>query len=265
MRCRQDSPVPGVCSGSGAAAPHYSEGLIGFSLIEVMVAITILALMSAIMFSGFRLAMTGYVESQKRIDARARERVLEDMVRRQIGSLFPLRPTADFLESEGGVGLAQAISGDIAPNQLALSQIPLFYGTDEAVTFITVAPLMLIENPGLTVVRYGLAEDEYGVRYFGAMESRFSGLASFQEMVDIPQGKPLPIVEAVDDLHFEYYGYDPESQTYDWYEEWRGDETQSIPSAIRIYYDDEYLVATVNATFSGSISGRDALRNLIRR
>ena len=248
-----------------ATTPQYPARLLGFSLIEVMVAITILSLMSAIMFSGFRFAMAGYVESQKRIDAKARERVLEDMVRRQIGSLFPLKPTADFVESEGGGGLAEAISGDIDPNQLALSQIPLFYGTDEAVTFITVAPLLLIENPGLTVVRYGMAEDEYGVRYFGAMESRFNGLGSFQEMVDIPQGKPLPIVEAVDDLHFEYYGYDPESETYDWYDEWRGDETQSVPSAIRIYYDDVYLVATVNTTFFGAISGRNALRNLIRR
>ena len=248
-----------------ATTPRYPARLLGFSLIEVMVAITILSLMSAIMFSGFQFAMTGYVESQKRIDAKARERVLEDMVRRQIGSLFPLKPTADFVDSEGGGGLAEAISGDIDPNQLALSQIPLFYGTDEAVTFITVAPLLLIENPGLTVVRYGMAEDEYGVRYFGAMESRFNGLGSFQEMVDIPQGKPLPIVEAVDDLHFEYYGYDPESETYDWYDEWRGDETRSVPSAIRIYYDDVYLVATVNTTFFGAISGRNALRNLIRR
>ena len=248
-----------------ATTPHYSDRLLGFTLIEVMVAITILALMSAIMFAGFRLAMTGYVESQKRIDVKARKRVLEDMVRRQIGSLFPLRPTAAFLESESAVGLDRATEGNIDPTALALSQIPLFYGTDESMTFITVAPLRLIANPGLTVVRYGLAEDEYGVRYFGAMESRFDGLPSFQEMVDIPKGKPIPVIEEVQDLHFEYYGYDPDSQTYDWFEEWRGDATQSVPSAIRIYYDDEYLVATVNATFFGSISGRDALRNLIRR
>lgn len=247
---------------SSSGSDHRSRG---FSLIEAMVAITILSMMAGIMFSGFRLAMTGYTESQKRIDEKARKRVLEDMVRRQIGSLFPLRPTAAFVESELEGGLVGGISGDLDPGQLALSQIPLFYGTDESMTFITVAPLRLISNPGLTVVRYGLAEDEWGGRYFGAMESRYDGLPSFQEMVDIPQGKPLPVIENVEELRFEYYGYDPEVQIYEWFDEWRGDERQSVPRAVRIYYDDEYLIATVNATFFGSIGGREALRNLIRR
>lgn len=247
----------------------------GFSLIEVMVAITILAMMTGIMFSGFRMAVNGYTESQKRIDERARTRVMEEMIRRQIGSLFPLRPTAAFVESQqdlGGLGGnpptalgANPSAGNIDPNQLALSQMPLFWGTDESMTFITVAPLRLIENPGLTVVRYGLAEDEWGNRYFGAMESRYDGLSSFQEMVDIPEGKPLPIVEGVDDLRFEYYGYDSESGAYGWYDEWRGDERQAVPSAVRIYYGDNYLIAPINATFFGSLNGRDALRNLLRR
>ena len=236
----------------------------GFTLLEFVVAATILALMAAVMLSGFRLALNSYQRSQERIDEDSRRRILEDLVRRQVGSLFPLAPTAGFAQG----GTEAELTGQIVdPNTgipaAAQSQIPLFYGTDESMVFITVAPLSLQEHPGLAVVRYGLAEDELGRRYFGQLERRFSGLDSFQEMVDIPPGKPYPLVENVESLRFEYYGWDASTEAFQWYDEWRGDETFSVPSAIRITAGDKEFVVAVNASFFGG-TGRGLLRNLIR-
>lgn len=220
----------------------------GFTLLEFIIAFALLALMATAMYSSFRVALNSYRTSQERLEKRARSRVLQDLVRRQVGSLFPLRPTAAFLETEMDVtAMMPEELGMDAPAGL-LSQIPLFYGTHESMTFVTVAPLQMLANPGLTVVRYGLAEDEWGRRYLGAMEARFVGLETFQMMVDIPTGKPYALVEGISELRFEYYGFDPENMTYEWYEEWYGDLMRAVPSAVRITTDKTSFVIPINAT-----------------
>ncbi len=216
----------------------------GFTLLELMLALTILGLMSAVVYSSFRLSLKSYSRSQERLEEEARKRVLGDLIKRQIGSLFPVRPTGSFLEPE-----PEGAQAGRSPR--ALSQFPLFYGSPESVTFVTVAPLMLQRNPGLTVVRYGLSEDEWGGLYLGAMETRYQGFDSFLTMVEVPRGKPLPLVEPVADLQFEYYGYDAEAQDYQWLDVWDGERMQSVPEAIRIHYDGQHLVVPSNAVFVG--------------
>ena len=164
-----------------------------------MLALTILGLMSAVVYSSFRLSLKSYSRSQERLEEAARKRVLGDLIKRQIGSLFPVRPAGSFLEP-------QPEGAQAGRYPQAFSQFPLFNGSPESVTFVTVAPLMLHKNPGLTVVRYGLAEDEWGGFYLGAMETRYQGFDSFLTMAEVPRGKPLPLVEPGADLRFEYYG-----------------------------------------------------------
>ncbi len=215
----------------------------GFTLLEVIIAFTILGLMSGIIFSSFRMSLNSYEKSQERLDVEARKRVLQDLIKRQIGSLFPVRPSASFLDLQTADGQAQQQTRGFA-------QMPLFVGTSEAVTFATVAPLMLAENPGLTIVHYGLAQDEYGNTYLGAAEAPYMGLESFMSMVDPPPGEPLALIEDVVDLSFQYYGYDPQSLSYNWFDSWMVEELQAVPVAIRIDYDENHLLVPINADFS---------------
>ncbi|RPJ85990.1 MAG: hypothetical protein EHM18_08515 [Acidobacteria bacterium] len=121
-------------------------------------------------------------------------------------------------------------------------------------TFITVAPLMLEGNPGLTVVRYGLAQDEHGIHYLGAMEARYLGVDSFTFMVRQARGKPLPLIEPVRELSFEYYGFDPQSRSYSWYPVWDTEILKSTPSAVKIHVDDRTIVVPINASYSGPLA-----------
>jgi prepilin-type N-terminal cleavage/methylation domain-containing protein len=213
----------------------------GFTLLEMIIAFTILALMAGVLYFSFRMGVNSYQKSQTRIEEEARKRVLQDEIKRQLGSVFPLRPAGAFLQSED-----QAPQGMVQP-MLQYAQTPLFEGFPDSVTFITVSPLVLMENPGLSVVRYGLAEDEYGETYFGAMEARFTGIDSFHVMVGIPRGKPLPLIQNVSRVSFEYYGYDFQNDTYDWYSSWSGQEAGVVPSAIRIRCDRQTIVVPINA------------------
>ena len=216
----------------------------GFTLLEVIIAFTILGLMSGIIFSSFRESLNSYEKSQERLDVAARKRVLQDLIKRQIGSLFPVRPSASFLD-------LQAAEAQQTEQTRVFAQMPLFSGTSEAVTFATVAPLMLQENPGLTIVHYGLAQDDRGNTYLGAAEATYMGLESFRAMLDPPTRTPLALIEDIVDLSFQYYGFDPQSQTYDSFDSWNGEELLAIPLAIRIDYDENHLLVPINASFTG--------------
>ena len=216
----------------------------GFTLLELIVAFTILGLMAGLIFSSFRMGLSSYEKSQERLDVEARRRVLQDQIKRQIGSLFPVRPSASFLE-------LQEVDGQAEQQARVFAQVPLFSGTSDSMTFTTVAPLMMHENPGLTLVRYELAQDEQGNHYMGATEARYLGLQSYKSMLNSPPGRPLPLIENIVDLRFQYYGYDPQSESYQWFDSWVGEEVLAVPQAIRIDYDENHILVPVNASFSG--------------
>jgi len=230
------------------------RGSAGFTLLEVIVALTILGLVAGMVFAGLRMALNSYEASQSRLEDAARERVLLDHLKRQVGSLFPLTPTAAFAADSQD----QLVPVDLADQMLA-SQAPLFYGDSDSVTFITVAPLVLTESPGLTVVRYGLAQNEFGVFYLGAMETRYTGRGVFLTMADLPSGKPLPLIYDIRELQFEYYGYDWEIDSFHWFDFWNGEEMGRVPNAIKITFDTDYVLVPVNANFSVGLTGQGGI------
>jgi len=227
----------------------------GFTLLELMVAFTIMALMAGMVFSSLRLAMNSYDHSQERIEEEAVKRILLDHVKRQIGSLYPLRPSMQSLNEVLGrqSGLNPLAPPDLSSPQApfgraGLNRMPLFTGERQSVTFISVVSLILQRNPGLTVVRYGLASDEYGETYLGLMEARYTGYESFLQMAGSPQGKPLPIVENIRELKVDYYGLDPQAQVFDWFETWLGEQLFAVPVAVRISWENGHIVVPINAS-----------------
>jgi len=220
----------------------------GFTLVEFLIAATLLALMAAVVSGSLRVALNIYTKSQELLDAEGRRRVLEDMVRRQLGSLYPLTPVLNV----GGAAMGTAPGITPPGSSLGVDplqdQAPLFYGSPSALTFVTVAPFEMLRKPGLTVVLYGHAEDEWGDRYFGALETRYTGPESFYQMLEVPEGEPIPVIEPVEDLTFEYYWFDQQTGVGEWYEEWSALDTLSVPSAVRITADRVQIVVTINTT-----------------
>jgi hypothetical protein len=100
-------------------------------------------------------------------------------------------------------------------------------------------------------VRYGLAFDpRRDVHYLGAMEARYLGVNSFTQMTGVPEGVPLSLIEPVEQVGFEYYGYDIMSQSYNWYGSWNAEEMRSSPSAVRIHADQRTITVPISAVFA---------------
>ncbi len=238
----------------------------GFTLLELLVSFAIVGIVAALLYTSLDIATNSYAKGQKRMEEQARQRVLVDYMRRQLGSLAPVVPRGDFAGSEEEDVLTGASSNSVLNNlqvlqrQQLTQRTPLFEGTGSMLTFVTLAPLRHKQNPGLTVVTYGRAEDEYGNEYLGAMEMRYSGIDSFNFMASLPRGKPLPIVEGITDVKFSYYGLDSETGAYDWFDEWSGELMSGVPTALRIEFQDRWIAMSINATTpTGGFGSRSRL------
>lgn len=239
----------------------------GFTLLEIVVAISIMGLMAVMVFSSLRLALNSYDRGQERIESEAISRALADHMKRQIASLYPLVP-------DGGLGLTEeGPNAVINSPMLQLSnqgnpgnrpQAPLlFYGEPESMTFISVVPLVHVNSPGLVIVRYGLARDEGGNYYLGAMEMPYRGLESFIMMTESPRGKPLPVIEGVEQVQFSYYGFDQIAQRFQWFQQWNGAEAMAVPSAVRIQHGDSVTVVEIKAEYSPNRGVGRSIRNIL--
>lgn len=239
----------------------------GFTLLEVVVAISIMGLLSVMVFSSLRLALNSYDRGQKRIESEAISRALSDHMKRQIASLFPLVPTAGMGISEqaGNMGINNPLIQMNAEGSQGnrLQQPLLFYGQPESMTFISVVPLVHVNSPGLVIVRYGLARDETGGFYLGAMEMPYTGIESFIMMTESPQGKPLPIIEGIEQVRFSYYGFDPVRQGFFWYQHWNGSEAMAVPSAVRIEHGDTTTFVQINSEYSPNVGVGRSIRSIL--
>ncbi len=241
----------------------------GFTLLEVVVAVAIMGLLAVLVFSSLRMALNSYDRGQERIESEAIRRALENHMKRQIASLYPLVPDGGLgpspQENNSGINinnpLLQMNSPDGSANRL--QQPLLFYGQPESMTFISVVPLVHVSSPGLVIVRYGLARDEHGSFYLGAMELPYTGFESFLMMTESPPGKPLPIIEGVERVEFSYYGFDPVRQGFFWYPQWNGSEAMAVPSAVRIQHGDSVTFIQINAEYSPNTGLGRSIRNIL--
>ncbi|MFH1964019.1 MAG: prepilin-type N-terminal cleavage/methylation domain-containing protein [Acidobacteriota bacterium] len=239
----------------------------GFTLLEIIVAVSIMGLLAVLVFSSLRMALNSYDRGQGRIEAEAISRALENHMKRQIASLYPLVPSGGmgFSEQGNNAGINSPMirlsTSDGSANRL--QQPVLFYGQPDSMTFISVVPLVHVNSPGLVIVRYGLARDEFGNLYLGAMELPYTGLESFLMMSESPQGKPLPIIEGVERVEFSYYGFDPVRQSYSWYQHWNGSEAMAVPSAVRIEHGDSVTFVQINAEYSPNTGAGRSIRDIL--
>ncbi|GAB4237222.1 MAG: hypothetical protein Kow00109_11100 [Acidobacteriota bacterium] len=225
------------------------EGARGFTLLEVIVSFTILALVSGIVFVGLRFALNAYDRAQQRIERSAVQRALFGRLKHQVASLYPVTPMGGFLEE---AGMPDPVQDPL--RRAMATRRPLFVGAEDFMVFVSVVSLLNTARPGLTVVRYGLAQDEQGNYYLGVMETPYTGEGSFAAMVEAPRGTPYPLVEGIRSVAFQYYGFDPASRGYAWFTAWSGPDVGAAPEAVQIHFDDRYVLLQVQCPVPGSLT-----------
>ena len=126
----------------------------GFSLLEMIVAITLVAMMAVGLWAVFSMSIRAWSRGTEFIDTNQRHRSILDLVRKQIASTYGLTPVD--LQAEGILA-------------------PLFVGTGESLSFISLNSLQFQESPGLTLVSYEVVQNSGGSYALVEMEQPYLG------------------------------------------------------------------------------------------
>jgi prepilin-type N-terminal cleavage/methylation domain-containing protein len=185
----------------------------GFTLLEVLIAVTLVAAMAVGLWALFRISIRSWSRGTEFIDANQRHRTILDLVRKQMASTFPLLTGYDM--------------------QQGTAPYLIFSGNESGLSFISLNSLRFQESPGLTFVSYEIERDEAGDYALVEKETRYTGQVPDQEAL-AGLSKGIPIFENLSSCLFEYYDPGTGNGTPQWVREWDGQQSGQLPVAVSI-------------------------------
>lgn len=184
------------------------SGQDGFTLLELLISLTLLGMMLVLLFGGLRLGVRSWDSVQKQVDNLNSVRSVESFLRREMERIYPYR-------------------WKVVPGQPYA-----FVGDRHKVNFVAPLPSR-IGVGGLYAIAMELEQTSNGRRltwrYLPAdpQMTDFSALERVPEMVLV--GAEL---NAVDDIWLSYFGRDTEGAAPHWVDHW--DSVAAMPLLIRI-------------------------------
>jgi general secretion pathway protein J len=184
----------------------------GFTLLELLVAITLLGLLMAALFGGLRLGTRVWETADARLEASVRIQIVQDFIRQRLAEALPL----EGMPPEG------------MPPELAEAgmRAPLFQGTVEAVRFAG----LLGENLGAGVYVMELALAEY--EDSGDLVLRWHPLEPQDQTAEEIEPEERVLIENIEALELSYFGTIDPAQPADWWQGWGGQ--PELPRLIRL-------------------------------
>jgi general secretion pathway protein J len=184
----------------------------GFTLIEVLLALTIFALMGTILYGAFSLGHGAVEKSQKSFETNQKLRAVDELLGSYIRSAFPYRSTpqtAPLLFTGESAELTFVSSFSLAMGGRGMAKVRLFWEGDEK----RGGTLRLEEETPVRV------QDEEG-------NEGHEGLRN-----------GMVIREGVKEFRISYL--DPQSEEEQWEERWDAGERNGLPRAVRLEYRTE--------------------------
>lgn len=187
----------------------------GFTLLEIMIAVTLVALMAAGIWAVFRTGIRAWSRGTVSIDTSQSHRIVQDLVRKQLASAFPATVPVD--------PTIQNVT------------YPIFKGTESDFQFVSLDSLYFQDSPGLTWVQYKLSEDSNSGGYsLVESEARYLG-----QIPDPDTGstvlRSIPLFENLRKCYFEYRNPDnAQDNSAPWVSEWDAQAKGKLPEAISV-------------------------------
>lgn len=181
----------------------------GFTLIEVMLAMTIFALMSTVLYGAFSLGHSAVEKSQRSFEKNQKLRAVDELLGSYIRSAYPYRASpqgATILFAGEQADLTFVSSFSLAMGGRGMAKVRLFWEGDEKA-----AGVLRLEEE--TPVRVPSEEGNE------AHEGLSNGLV---------------VREGVKEFRITYL--DPQSDEEKWEERWDARERNTLPRAVRLNY-----------------------------
>lgn len=188
----------------------------GFTLLELLVAVTLLGLLMAVLSGGLRLGARVWEAADGRLDAIAKMQIVQDFIRQRLAETLPL----------------ERVPPD--PADPGISE-PLFLGTAEAVRFASLFPEHL--GAGLYLAELHLTESrDAGVAR--NLVLRWHPLEASDPTAEEVEERML--IENIEGLELSYFGTIDPGQPPSWQQSWK--QQPGLPGLIRLrvrFADDD--------------------------
>jgi len=194
-------------------AGRHVTGQSGFTLLELIISVTLLSLMAVSLWAAFRVTIRSWSRGTEFIDINQRNRTILDLVKKQTASIYGLVAP---VEVQSGRGI-----------------YPIFNGAETSVQFISLTSLRFQDNPGLTMVSYDLVRDHAGNYSLVEREAQYLGLDPGRDVELTGRDDPVvPIFEDLESFSFEYFDPGTADRPERWENVWDGKEMGELPAAI---------------------------------
>jgi len=210
LRPRIANCEPRTANCFSAGSPRKEQG---FTLLEMLVAITLVAMMAVGMWAVFRISVMSWARGTDNIDANQRNRTVLDLVHKQMACIYGLIAPVD--PQTGG------------------AIYPIFSGSETSVQFISLSSLRFHENPGLTMVSYDMVRDRQGTFSLVEREDRYLGMdPSRQSFLERKDEQVTTLFLNLMTFKFEYFDPGNNERPPQWVANWDAREIGRLPLAI---------------------------------
>ncbi len=184
----------------------------GFTLLEMIIAVTLMAMMAVGVWGIFRLSVTSWKRGADAIDASQRNRTLLDLVQKQMKSIYGIYTAFD--------------------PQSGVQPYPVFAGSESSIQFVSLCSLRFNENPGLTLVSYGVNQDRQGGYALVERETKYLGSDFIEGAFDRRDETTVTIFDNLTSFSFEYFDPGTRDLPAQWVKEWSSRDLLRLPAAI---------------------------------
>jgi general secretion pathway protein J len=179
----------------------------GFTLLETVVALTLLAMMLGMLFAGLRTGVRAWDAGTERGDRADQLLLTFSFVRKELSAAFPWR-----FKDPLAVRLA-------------------FTGERDRLRFVSMRPADL-GGGGLAFVSFAYEAARGAERGGRLVMQRAPALADAKDFESVDAAETFALAEGVTDVRFEYYGAENETAKPAWSDKW--DFPQRLPSHVRL-------------------------------
>jgi general secretion pathway protein J len=185
---------------------------LGFTLIEVIVALTILGFIILMVSGTFRLGLSAWEKGDSIKEDYQKIRMISQLVSRQIKSAVPYKMKTEKAEGD----------------YLA------FEGKPHSLRFVSALAMKAKRPEGFVYVVYQFKDEGDKKGRLVLYEQRALNRNFFED--DLKEDSALTLFEGVSQVRFEYYreGDQEKNQKEEWVEEWNAKEEKELPKALRM-------------------------------
>jgi len=187
-------------------------GASGFTLIEVIVALTILVFILLMVSGTFRLGLSSWEKGDAIKEDYQKIRMISQLVSRQIKSVVPYK-----IKTEKAEG-----------NYLA------FDGKAHSLRFVSALPIKARRPEGFVYVVYQFRDEGGKKGRFVLYEEKALNKDFFED--DLKEDSAVTLFEGISQISFEYYreADKEKNRSEEWVEEWNAKEEKELPTALRM-------------------------------